>query len=175
MDEHRSLTRDQFSLGEDNVGTYIDFQGKTSKNFSGGLNQRKIEAKSIRHYSSASDDRSLFLIYKTYLELTETSEDGSFYRRPNGGITPRFSSQVVGINKLSTLIKTMCTEAGLSGNFSNHSGKRTCATSLYNSGVDKQLIMERTGHRSDAVRKYKRTSTTQHGSALQKGTRISRY
>lgn len=55
----------------------------------------------------------------------------------------------------------MCTEAGLSGNFSNHSGKRTCATSLYNSGVDEQLIMERTGHRSDAVRKYKRTSTSQ--------------
>lgn len=161
MDEHRSLTRDQFSLGQDNVGTFIDFQGKTSKNVSGGLNQRKIEAKSIRHYSSTSDDRSSYNIYKTYTELTESSGNGPFYRRPIGGTTPRFSSQVVGGNKLSTLVKTMCTEADLSGNFSNHSGKRTCATSLYNSGVDEQLIVERTGHRSDAVRKYKRTSTSQ--------------
>lgn len=80
MDEHRSLTRDQFSLGQDNVGTYIDFQGKTSNNFSGGLNQRKIEAKSIRHYSSTSDERSLYNIYETYMELTESSGNGAFYR-----------------------------------------------------------------------------------------------
>lgn len=84
-----------------------------------------------------------------------------FYRRPIGVTTSRFSSQVVGGNKLSTLVRTMCKEAGLSGNFSNHSGKKTCATSLYNSGVDEQLIMGRKGHRSDAVRKYKRTSTSQ--------------
>lgn len=83
------------------------------------------------------------------------------YRRPIGGTTPRFSSQVVDANKLSKLVKTMCTEAGLSGNFSNHSRKTTCGTSLYNSGVDERLIMERTGHMSDAVRKYKRTSTPQ--------------
>lgn len=80
MDEHRSLTRDQFSLGQNNVGTYIDFQGKTSKNFSGGLNQRKIEAKSIRLYSSTSDERSLYNIYETYIELTESSGNGAFYR-----------------------------------------------------------------------------------------------
>ena len=77
------------------------------------------------------------------------------------GATPRFSSQVVGVNKLSNTIKTMCAEAGLRGNYSNHSGKRTCATSLYHCGVDEQLIMERTGHRSDAVRKYKQTSSVQ--------------
>lgn len=69
--------RDQSSLGQDNVGTYIDFQGNTSKNFSGGLNQRKIEAKSIGHYSSISDEISL---YKTYMELTESSENRPFYR-----------------------------------------------------------------------------------------------
>lgn len=78
MDEHRSLTRDQFSLGQDNVGIYIDFQGKTSKNFSGGFNQRKIEAKSIRHYCSTSDERSFYNIYETYMELTESSGNGAF-------------------------------------------------------------------------------------------------
>lgn len=80
MDEHRSLTSDQFTLGQDKEGTYIDFQGKTSKNFSGGLHQRKIEAKHVRHYSSSSDMRSLYLIYKNYLDLIGSSGPGSFYR-----------------------------------------------------------------------------------------------
>ena len=34
----------------------------------------------------------------------------------------------------------------------------TTATRLFNEKVDEQLVMERTGHRSTAVRAYKRTS-----------------
>ena len=56
-------------------------------------------------------------------------------------------------------MKTMCTEAGIEGYFTNHSGKRTCATTLYQRGVPEQEIMNRTGHRSvESVRKYKRAS-----------------
>ena len=56
-------------------------------------------------------------------------------------------------------MKTICAKAGLVGNFTNHSGKRTCATQLYNAGVAEQEIMKRTGHRSEkSVRKYKRSS-----------------
>ena len=43
--------------------------------------------------------------------------------------------------------------------FTNHSGKVTCATTLYESGqFDEQVIISRKGHRSTAVRKYKRAS-----------------
>ncbi|CAG2224947.1 unnamed protein product [Mytilus edulis] len=49
----------------------------------------------------------------------------------------------------------MCQKAGLTGNYTNHSGKRTCATALYKAGLDEQTIMDRTGHRSSAVRAYK--------------------
>lgn len=56
-------------------------------------------------------------------------------------------------------MKSMCEEGGLSGNFTNHSGKRTCATALYQAGVEEQEIMARTGHRSiESVRQYKRAS-----------------
>ena len=49
----------------------------------------------------------------------------------------------------------------MEGNYTNHSGKRTCATQLYLAGVDEQDIMARTGHRSEkAVRKYKQTCPT---------------
>ena len=51
---------------------------------------------------------------------------------------------------------TIAKKAGLEGKYSNHMGKRTCATALYQAGVDEQEIMSRTGHRSEkAVRKYK--------------------
>ena len=41
------------------------------------------------------------------------------------------------------------------GVYSNHSGKVTCASALFGSRVDEQLIKRQTGHRSDAVRAYK--------------------
>ena len=60
------------------------------------------------------------------------------------------------------MIKTICKDAGISGNFTNQSGKRTCATTLYQAGVDEQSIMMRTGHRSvQGVRKYKWPSNNQ--------------
>lgn len=57
-------------------------------------------------------------------------------------------------------MKEIAGKAGLEGNFTNHSGKRTCATQLYQAGIDEQEIMSRTGHRSEeAVRKYKRSNS----------------
>lgn len=53
-------------------------------------------------------------------------------------------------------MKEMCEKAGLKGNFTNYLGKFTCASRLFKHNVDKQLIMRQTGHRSSAVRLYKR-------------------
>ena len=86
---------------------------------------------------------------------------GYFYHRPFPGTEVRFSQQPVGVNKLATLNKSMYTKAGLKGNFSNHSGKRTCATSLFHEGFDEQMISSRTGHRSTAIRDYKVPSDEQ--------------
>ena len=56
----------------------------------------------------------------------------------------------------------LCKSAGIPGYKTNHSLRATLTTRLYQSGVDEQLIMERTGHRSlEGVRSYKRTSDTQ--------------
>ena len=52
--------------------------------------------------------------------------------------------------------------AGIEGYKSNHSLHATAATRLYSSGVDEQLVMEGTGHRStEGIRSYKRTSPEQ--------------
>ena len=53
-------------------------------------------------------------------------------------------------------MKKLCDQAGLSGKYTNHSLRATCATRLFQAGVDEQLIKSVTGHRSEAVQDYKR-------------------
>ena len=51
---------------------------------------------------------------------------------------------------------------GIDGRKTGHSGKVTCATTLYRQNFGDQLIKERTGHRSlEALHKYKRTGSDQ--------------
>lgn len=69
--------------------------------------------------------------------------------------------QVIGTNALTKYMKSMFQEAGIdcSGrNIQNHSGKVTLCTKLYEKNHDEQAIMGRSGHRSVAVRNYKRQS-----------------
>lgn len=56
-------------------------------------------------------------------------------------------------------MKKLCS---VTGHFTNHSLRRTCATRLFQSGIDEQQIMSVTGHCSiDAVRVYKEMSNDQ--------------
>ena len=56
----------------------------------------------------------------------------------------------------------MCMAAGIQGRKTGHSGKVTCAITLYHHNFSDQLIKEHTGHRSlEALHKYKRTGSDQ--------------
>lgn len=67
----------------------------------------------------------------------------------------------MGIHSLQQTVTKMWKEAGFDGYYTNHSLRATAATRLYAAGVDEQLIAEKTGHRSYAIRAYKRTSEKQ--------------
>ena len=63
---------------------------------------------------------------------------------------------------LDKAVRRMCSLSGIAGFRTNHSLRATTATRLYQAGVDEQLVMEKTGHRSvEGVRSYKRTSEHQ--------------
>ncbi|CAC5398682.1 unnamed protein product [Mytilus coruscus] len=156
VDEHRNLSVDQFELGKDQTGSYILFKGRANKTYKGGLNQRNLSAKNLKHYLQ---NPVLFKIYEQYLNIVRDLNGTVFYRRPLDKGSIKFGEQSVGVNKLSNIMKTMCAEAGIEGYFTNHSGKRTCATTLYQTGVPEQDFMNRTCHTSvESVRKYKRAS-----------------
>ncbi|XP_067659894.1 uncharacterized protein [Haliotis asinina] len=115
-------------------------------------------SRDMKQYAQPDNPRCFVGLLKTYLAAIPA--DGPFYRQPlaakNGKL--RYSQQKVGIHTLRKVFKTMCEEAGLHGRFTGHLGKVTLTTTLFNAKVDEQLIMARTGHRSNAVRVYKRSS-----------------
>ena len=72
----------------------------------------------------------------------------------------------MGINKLKTFIPDICTQAGLEVHYTNHSLRATAVTRMYNRGVPKNLIAEKSGHKSlKALRAHERTSEDQEISA----------
>jgi len=115
-------------------------------------------------WDDPENPRDLISLYAKYLSLIPNV--GAFYKRPHeqtnsDNCTPRFSTQVIGVNKLSTYVKCMFKDADINvdnRNISNQSGKVTFATTLYNRGFDNKAVSGRSGHRSDAVETDKRPS-----------------
>jgi integrase len=95
-------------------------------------------------------------IFSRYNELCpEDRPNDAFYLRPLKNYTQKswYSKLPLGHNSLSTIVSKMCAEAGFGGYFANHSLRATAATRLFDANVDEQLIMQKTGHASNAVRR----------------------
>ena len=73
-----------------------------------------------------------------------------------------YSNRPLGHNTLPNTVARLCSSAGIQGHKTNHSLRATATSRLYQSGVEEQQVMERTGHRTvEGVRSYKRTSEQQ--------------
>ncbi|XP_062580082.1 uncharacterized protein LOC134242074 [Saccostrea cucullata] len=158
-DEHRNLDVSQFSINYDHESglKYLEFKGRSCKNVQGGLKHKKVETKNIHHFEQPENKRCVVKVYEKYLSLIPYS--GAFYRRPMEGNVLKFSSQVIGEEKLGGMMKNLFSEAGIDTTgrkITNHSGIVGCCTFLFNSGFDDQTVRSRSGHRSSAVELYKR-------------------
>ena len=68
----------------------------------------------------------------------------------------------LGHNKLNGMVKTMMSEAGVEGYYTNHSLRaKTAVSTLFQNDVDDKLIKGVTGHGSDALQGHKR-ETEEH-------------
>ncbi len=147
---------------------YLLYTENISKNNSGELAQRKIEPKQVQHHANVTNPtRCLVNLFKTYRDHcppTNGRKTNAFYltsiRKPKSSTW--YSTTAAGHNTLAQTVKHLCKEAGIEGFKTNHSLRVSNATRLFQSGVDEQLIMSRTGHRSVAgVRTNKRVSEEQ--------------
>ena len=158
--EHRDLQYSQIKLVESDRSSHIIYTENVSKNNTGGLQHRKHEPKVVTHYANLDNPSRCFVkLYKEYIEHCPSErKSNSFYltplKKPKGSIW--YSVMPVGHNTLSKTVCRLCNMAGINGYKTNHSLRVTTATRLFQSGVDEQLIMARTGHRSlDGIRTYK--------------------
>ena len=140
---------------------YLLYTEDISKNRPGGLKGRRVKPKVVRqHANTDNPDRCFVRLFKLYTSPCPSDPPkDAFYLKPLSKPTYWYSKQPLGHNKLAQTVGRLCKAAGIQGYKTSHSLRATNATRLYASGVDEQLVMERTGHRSvDGVRTYKRTS-----------------
>ena len=145
---------------------YLKYTEDVSKNHPGGLKGRKVTPKVVFHHANIENPQRCFVrLFKRYRELCPKSPPAhAFYLRPAHTPTPTcwYSNTPLGHTLLSNTVARLCKMAGIQGYKTNHSLRATSTSRLYQSGVDEQLVMERTGHRSlEGVRCYKRTSDSQ--------------
>jgi hypothetical protein len=65
-DEHHDLKCEQFSIGEDNMGKFIQFVGRSTKTYKGGLGQMNVTNKNIKHHSQSGE----FVLFVFYIFIT---------------------------------------------------------------------------------------------------------
>ena len=161
--EHRRLRfyPSQIQLFEPTNGrNYVMYTEDVSKTNQGGLVHRKKEPKQVVQYANdIHPERCLVRLYKMYVSKCPVDRpDGAFYLKPLAKPTQTcwYQKTPVGHNTLQKTVSRLCDSAGFDGHFTNHSLRATSATRLFEAKVDEQLIMQRTGHASSAMRAYKR-------------------
>ena len=174
--EQRSLRsipfRSQFQLLHDSEGNIFlryseDIGLKCNK---GGLKHRNIECKSVDVHCISDIDRCPVRLFMAYLsKLPKNRVTEALYLQPRKKFNAKlwYFDKPVGENTLRDTVKNLCKSAGLPGYYTNHSLRSSSVTRMYHSGVEEQVIQEITGHRSNAVRSYKRTSQLQRKFASQ--------
>ena len=174
-DEHYNLRRgciDQpsqlsFQVNESGKKCLVYTEDTVTKANDGGLKNMRNERKIVWVYPSTNLVRCPVRLVEKYIklcpEVMPNTKTFNFYLRSleKYSQTQWYGEQVVGLNTIKKVRKTMLANAKLDGYFTNHSLRHSGTTRLFNEGVDRKIIKEFTGHRSDAVDTYQITSDQQ--------------
>ncbi len=172
--EHRSLCSIRFHSqfcytfpdGIQHIVYSEDLGLKTNK---GGLQHKKVKCKEVTIFPNLENHARcpVNIFYKYYCKLPLKCTCGALYLHPRKIFTDGawYQDSPVGINKLRNAMKDLAKDAGLAGNFTNHSLHSTAVTHLYQGGIEEQVICELTGYHSLSVRSYKCTHDSQKSAA----------
>ena len=172
VDEHYSLRRDMpnqrsqisFEYNSFGVKCLVYREDSVTKSHDGGIADLRNERKIVWVYPSENRDRCPVRLTQKYLSsCPQYTKKPNFYLQSRVKFTPSvwYAGQVVGENTISKVVKELMKEAKIEGFFTNHSLRRSGGTRLFNAGIDRKLVKEATGHRSDAVDAYQVTSDEQ--------------
>ena len=167
-EEHRQLKLSQLKKFTDPL-RYV-YTENSSKNHSGGLAQIRVKHKVVPIVAVPdAGTRCHVYVLDLYMQKLppEAFSRDNFYVQPcltvpDDPSKPWFTSNPVGKNTLSKMVKEMCSESGVNGEKTNHSLRATGISDLYQAGVPEKVIQERSGHLSiSGLRQYERTTLGQ--------------
>ena len=153
--------------------TYV-YSEHGSKNHNGGFFQLDVENKNVSIFKNEeAGERCLVILLDMYLKRLPPGaiQKDLFYCKPLDNFRkdqdgPWYCVQPRGKHYLNNMVKSMFSEAKITGNFTNHSLRATGATELFQSEAPKNVIQRITGHRSvSALRQYERPGDLQKKAA----------
>ena len=160
--DHRNIVLNNFELGSN----FIKFQENYCKTFHGRVSDLKYiprTVKNICHEEGVKREPYLVEIYRLYIRLVEVfAKNGNAFYYNASKAKFGFEKVPVGINTLNKVLPDLC-EAARVKRKTAHCLRVTCASSLFNAGVEEKLKRERTGHRSNALLKYEKPSEENKG------------
>ncbi len=167
--EHRALRCPPFNpqirvLQTSSGQKYLEYrEDPQSKSNQGGLSSCKHEPKVVRAYGHKQQSRNIVYLYHKYVMLLPSNpKSDALYKysmvKNCRSAAYWYVNKPVGINALSKTVACLMREGGFVGRFTNHSLRVSAATRMFQSGIKEQVVKEHTGHRSEAVRAYKRTN-----------------
>ena len=155
----RNLKKTSFAFQTDATGCQFVTMthDKATKNHPGGISEVESFQKNGRMYktSSPTDGYSALEFFLTKLN----PECDALFQYPKRNWRPSdqawYENRPLGVNKLSTTMKEISKDAGLSRIYTNHSVRATAITLWANAGLSDREIMALSGHRSEAsLRSY---------------------
>lgn len=167
--EHRKLKMSQLEITLD--PPTIIYKAEVSKTFQGGLSRHNIIPKVVKHVDHCyhlNPERSHVRLFEKFSKVRPHNAQNIFYLKPKPvnkitedvGEEAWYYNIAIGHNTLSKTVSELCKNGDIGGRKTNHSLRATCATRMFDEGIEEQIIMERTGHcTSKGVRAYKRTSS----------------
>ena len=172
VDEHYHLRREmptkpsqlQFERSSDGTKCLVYREDFITKTHDGGLKDRKSDRKVVWVFPSNDPTRCTVRLVEKYLSLCPLYyKKDNFYLQCKVKPTPKqwYQEQVIGKNTISKVVQNLVKTAKIDGFFTNHSLRRSGGTRLFRAGIDRKLVKEHTGHRSDAVDQYQVTSEEQ--------------
>lgn len=153
--EHHSMNVEDFNLCRDDRGIeYVTFKENPTKTRQGGLNSKRRQV--LPKMFAAGGPRCPVGLFKNFLSRRppELGESGPFYlavvERPKTEVW--YKKQRLGIHSIDQMMKNIVksTPIALSGKkLTNHSARKTLVKKLRTANVERQSIIQVTGHASE--------------------------
>ena len=170
-DEHRKACYGDFTFGCDTDGVeYVEFSKERGTKTRTGVEGEASRQFRPRMYATNNLEKCPVTLFKKYCSLKPQeccSPDSPLYLTEANNRTDEcwHKRQPVGINKLGSYMKEMCKVAGIKGQKTNHSARKTMTTRLIQDNVPPQQVAQLTGHKNlKSLDNYASASTEQQKS-----------